>query len=96
MTKTPQSMTEQVRELANAILRDLGSVPSAGELRETMLIRGGNYCGHRYRLGDYEAVWFIEEDELKVLGSNGVIRKLTASAAVAAGRTDSFPTRRAA
>lgn len=38
---------------------------------EAMLIRDGFFCGRRFRLGDYQAVWFIEEDELKIRDQHG-------------------------
>ena len=48
-----------------------------------MLIREGNYCGHRYRLENLEAVWFIEEDELKFFDDHGAVaRKMVASQAI--------------
>ena len=40
------------------------------------MIRNGFYCGRRFDAGDHEAVWFIEEDELKIadsLGQNVVV-----------------------
>ena len=45
---------------------DLDTVP-----RETLLIRDGAYCGHRYQVGSHQAVWFIEEDEVKFYGPEG-------------------------
>lgn len=77
------SKTEQIRDLAQAVLIELGATQD-GQMRETMLIRNGNYCGHRYRLEEFEAVWFIEEDELKFSSQTlGTIRKLVASQALA-------------
>jgi hypothetical protein len=82
MPNTP-SITENIRRLAHSVLVELGAKNDGRKLRETMLIRNGNYCGHRYRLGDFEAVWFIEEDELKFSSSaDGTIRSMIASAAI--------------
>lgn len=33
---------------------------------ETILIRDGHYCGHRFACGDVSAVWFCEEDQVKL------------------------------
>lgn len=35
-------------------------------LSETALIRDGLYCGHRFYCQEYSAVWFCEENEIKV------------------------------
>lgn len=64
------------------VLRELGA-SDEGRLRETMLIRDGNYCGHRYRYDEFEAVWFIEEDELKFFDQHGAVaRKMVATEAI--------------
>lgn len=36
------------------------------DLCETVLIRDGQYCGHRFSNEDLSAVWFSEENEIKV------------------------------
>ncbi len=38
---------------------------------ESILIRDGFYCGRRFDLGNHRAVWFLEEDELKVYDDAG-------------------------
>jgi hypothetical protein len=64
------SQTEQIRQIVRDHLRQLGA--STSELtRETVLIRQGNYCGHRFEMGEHQAVWFIEEDEVKFYGCDG-------------------------
>ena len=40
-------------------------------VRESILIRGEYYCGRRFYTADHHAVWFIEEDELKIYRSSG-------------------------
>tara|TARA_R110002049_G_scaffold2750_2_gene21556 strand:- start:374141 stop:374608 length:468 start_codon:yes stop_codon:yes gene_type:complete len=40
-------------------------------LGESILIRDGFYCGRQFDAGDYRAVWFMEEDELKIASSDG-------------------------
>lgn len=50
-------------------------------LSEAMLIRDGYFCGRRFRFQLYHAVWFLEEDEVKILGSDGtVVGRLDADA----------------
>ena len=74
------SITEQVRYLVSDVfLNELG-VANGHKVRETLLIRNGNYCGHKFQMGPFQAVWFIEEDELKFSGEQGqTIRTLTVS-----------------
>jgi len=38
---------------------------------EAMLIRDGFFCGRRFRFQNYHAVWFLEEDELKIRDLDG-------------------------
>ena len=83
MTSSP-TITEKIRDLVYSIFVELGAVPALNHPRETMLIRNGNYCGHRYRMGEFEAVWFIEENELKFSSNGGgLICKMIASEALA-------------
>jgi hypothetical protein len=81
------SITEQVRRLVNDVfLNELGA-SNGQKVRETMLIRSGNYCGHRFQMGPFQAVWFIEEDELKFSGADGqTVRTLTVSTILSAKR----------
>ncbi len=40
-------------------------------LRESILIRGEFFCGRRFYTANHYAVWFIEEDQLKIYQNNG-------------------------
>lgn len=51
-------------------------IEAGGELRETVLIRGGAYCGRRYETEHGSALWFIEEDQLKFLGDAGKVLRV--------------------
>lgn len=44
--------------------------PETESICETVLIRDGAYCGHRFSGERLSAVWFVEEDELKVYDEN--------------------------
>ena len=37
------------------------------------MIRGGFYCGRRFNAQSHHAMWFLEEDELKIFDSAGQI-----------------------
>lgn len=45
----------------------------AGEMRESILIRSGAYCGRRFQFGEYFAIWFVEEEELKISQADGQV-----------------------
>lgn len=57
--------------IAESLLR-FGANPSM-QTSETLLIRDGSYCGQRFRRGDYQAVWFVDEDQVKFYGPNGEV-----------------------
>ena len=43
--------------------------PETGEspiLSESILIREGHFCGRSFKTSGFRAIWFIEEDQLKV------------------------------
>ncbi len=40
-------------------------------LREAILIRDEFYVGRRFYTDSYRAIWFIEQDELKIFGPDG-------------------------
>ena len=41
--------------------------------RESILVRDGFYCGRRFVADAYEAIWFLEEDELKISNHLGEV-----------------------
>ncbi len=43
-------------------------------LRESILIRDDFFCGRRFYTANYYAVWFIEQDELKIYDKDGRLR----------------------
>jgi hypothetical protein len=51
---------------ADAKATDEGLSPDSPVMRESILIRDGFYCGRRFHTDQHRAVWFIEEDELKI------------------------------
>lgn len=63
-------LTESVRRLvANTF------APSAADgcpvMRESILIRGGAYCGRRFETARGHAVWFVEENQVKFYRADG-------------------------
>ena len=55
---------QRTRQHVKSLFAEMNS-PSSG-LSETVLIRDGHYCGHRFSNSDLSAVWFFEEEEIKV------------------------------
>jgi hypothetical protein len=43
------------------------------ELEETILIRGGMYCGRRFTCPGGSAVWFVEENQVKYYDAEGQV-----------------------
>lgn len=68
-------MVEQVRQLVQRIFADL-QLPSAIGCEETILIRNGFYCGRRFAVDGAHAVWFCEENQIKVYGPEGKVLKV--------------------
>lgn len=70
-------LTNEVRRLVAQTFADLG-VAEPDQVRESILIRDGNYCGRRFEAGAAEAIWFVEENELKFYRLDGsALRVLT-------------------
>ena len=59
-----------VRDCLKCWLKDQDTYKENDEsiLRETILIRNEFFCGRQFHLRNHHAIWFIEEDELKIYG----------------------------
>ena len=63
-------LTQYVRGLvAHALLSQSG--PEDTALEESIVIRHGVYCGRRFRAAGGYAIWFIEENQVKVFEDGG-------------------------
>jgi len=61
------------------------------EISDAVLIRGGFYVGRTFQLGTYRAVWFMEDDEVKIHDAAGsVVAKLDSAAIDSGSRITSF------
>ena len=60
-------LTDLVRQLIADSFEKIGAMDEEG-LHETILIRGGYYCGRRFKANNHEAIWFIEEKQIKFYG----------------------------
>ena len=69
-----EQQTEIVRREVVSTLEELGA--TTGDcLVETLLIRDGYYCGRRFYCDGYQAVWFIEEAQIKYFDTEGQLVK---------------------
>ena len=71
------SLTQQVRDRVRQIAAEHGF--SAETIGESILIREGFYCGRRFMLDGMQAVWFVEENELKVFNPDGTLLMVTSA-----------------
>ncbi|WP_254507840.1 hypothetical protein [Anatilimnocola floriformis] len=71
VTEMPHAeMTQHVRLLvAEAFAR--AGMPQPSEFSESILIKGGNYCGRRFTGEGGHAIWFVEENQLKFYDADG-------------------------
>ena len=67
--------TEHIRRLIQHTFSQFGT-PSDASPDETILVREGHYCGHRFQCEGLRAVWFVEEDQIKFYGEDGTILKV--------------------
>ena len=73
---------QSVRVAIRQTFAEFGVSSEAG-ISESILIRHDYYCGRRFEASGVQAIWFIEENELKFYAQDGaVLRVCTASDAV--------------
>lgn len=70
MRMTTSQRLSAIRRLLEAWCRER-QPEVAEEMSESILIRDGYYCGRRFKWGDFTAVWFAEEDQIKLFDANG-------------------------
>jgi hypothetical protein len=71
---------QEVRHIVENTLQKLGA-GSDSEPLESILIRNGYYCGRRFDCDGIQAVWFIEENEIKFYGKDGSVKHVCRPAA---------------
>ncbi|MFO7901835.1 MAG: hypothetical protein ACQESR_00120 [Planctomycetota bacterium] len=72
---------DQVRILAEirSLVRnrfDKAGAPMEATLEEAMLIRHGCFCGRRFHADGLQAIWFIEENQIKFYDREGSITEV--------------------
>jgi hypothetical protein len=64
------SCTQAVRERIRSCFVQLGARADQ-PMDETILVRAGYFCGHRFQCDGLVAVWFIEENQIKFYDREG-------------------------
>ena len=65
----------EVRELVQQQFSEMKA--GGGAIRgEAVLVRSGQYCGHRFHGVGISAVWFLEEDQIKFYDEAGSLLKV--------------------
>jgi hypothetical protein len=67
--------TESVRQLIADVFQQL-RLSDDDAPRQSLLIRDGNYCGRRLEADRGHALWFFEEDQVKVFGADGRVLRV--------------------
>jgi hypothetical protein len=61
-----------LESIRSEVLLRLTELGAAGEsMAETCLLQDGSYCARRFSLGGFQAVSFLEENQVKFFGPNG-------------------------
>lgn len=63
---------QQVRELIGQRFRVMG-VTEESQLSESILIQEGCYCGRRFSRDGVQAIWFVEEGQVKFYCREGTV-----------------------
>ncbi|MFO0870110.1 MAG: hypothetical protein U0935_14365 [Pirellulales bacterium] len=71
---------ERLRRYVRATFEEMGADPQV--IQETLLLRGGHYCGRRFRAGGHLAVWFCDENEVKFYAPQGGVSRVLRPAAL--------------
>ena len=70
-----------IRQLVRGIFAELGQAENC-QATEHILLRDDLYCGRRFQADGLQAIWFIEENEIKVYAKDGSIARVLSSADV--------------
>ena len=66
------SQISSIRERIHRFYSDLG-MPFPVAPNESILLNDGYYCGRRFEYDGLNAIWFIEENEIKFYDRDGTL-----------------------
>jgi hypothetical protein len=69
------SLVDRVRRLVLQAFVELG-LAEPSEIHETILVRDGYYCGRRFETQSASAIWFVEENQVKVFQADGRVARV--------------------
>lgn len=72
-------MLDKIRSAIASELLALGA-KDVSDLRETILIRDGLFCGRKFQSHGFSVVWFMEENEIKFFSPTGQLLLATTAA----------------
>jgi hypothetical protein len=61
---------ETIREFIQQLFQQAGA-EAGSPTHEALLIRNGYYCGRKFERDGLQAIWFIEEHQIKLYGQQG-------------------------
>jgi hypothetical protein len=85
MSFSDQSI-ETIREFIQELFQQAGA-EAGSPTHEALLIRNGYYCGRKFERDGLQAIWFIEEHQIKLYGQQGHLRSCSVSQAISAAPT---------
>ena len=66
---------EAVRRAVRSTFVELGANVSF-QLSEHILLRDDAYCGRRFFADGLQAIWFVEEDQIKIHARDGAVARV--------------------
>jgi hypothetical protein len=66
----PGQSIETIREFIQQLFQQAGAEANS-PTHEALLIRNGYYCGRKFERDGLQAIWFIEEHQIKLYGQQG-------------------------
>ena len=66
---------EAVRHVVRGAFVELGAEVGSA-LSEHILVRDDAYCGRRFVVDGLQAIWFVEEDQIKVHAQDGSVARV--------------------
>jgi len=69
---------EAVRRAVRSHFVELGA-DVGFQLNEHILVRNDVYCGRRFFADGLQAIWFVEEDQLKIHARDGTVAQVMSS-----------------
>jgi hypothetical protein len=70
-----------IRQVVRNIFVELGQSEDC-KTTEHILLRDDLYCGRRFQADGLQAIWFIEEDQIKVYAKDGTVARVLSSSEV--------------